>query len=400
MRKRSAQPPAKVSERNVSPPATPAAAPASLARVPSGYADWLADVKARIQAAQLRASLAVNRELLGLYWHIGREILERQARDGWGAKVVDRLAHDIKVAFPEARGFSARNLKYMRRLAEVWPSSEVVQQLLHKVPWFHLCTLLDKVKDPNEREWYLRASIEHGWSRNVLVMQIETGAHGRRGQALTNFERHLPKPHSDLARETLKDPYRFDFLGIGAEASERELERALVTHITQFLLELGAGFAFVGRQVHLEVGGEDFYLDLLFYHLHLRCYVVIELKTGEFLPEHAGKLNFYLSAVDSQVRGEHDHPTIGLLLCKTKNRVIAEYALRDANKPMGVAEYQLVHALPQSLETSLPSIERLERELETPARASPPGEKAPDKAPPTKPAKKQPVTKKRKGAKP
>lgn len=336
---------------------------AALEQQPLGYTEWLRELKTRIQSAQQRAALAVNGELLRLYWQIGRDILERQAQAGWGAKVVDRLAYDLKMAFPELKGFSPRNLKYMRRLAEAWPDPEFVQQLLHKVPWFHLCTLLDKLKDPVERDFYLRASIQHGWSRSVLVMQIETEAHKRLGQALTNFERQLPKPQSDLARESLKDPYRFDFLSLGAEANEREIEAELVKHITRFLLELGSGFAFVGRQVHLEVGGEDFYIDLLFYHLKLHAYVVIELKAGDFKPEHTGKLSFYLSAVDAQMKAPEDAPTIGLLLCKGKNRVVAEYALRDIHKPMGVAEYQLVEALPKDLEASLPSVERIEREL-------------------------------------
>lgn len=338
--------------------------PVSLTPAPTGYLEWFADVKARIHAAQLRASLAANEVVLQLYWDLGRDILERQSREGWGAKVIDRLSHDLRVAFPGSNGYSPRNLKYMRALAEAWSDPEIVQQLLHKLPWFHLCTILDKVKEPAARDWYLRAAIEYGWSRSVLVMQIETDARKRLGQALNNFKDRLPKPQSDLARESLKDPYRFDFLSLGAEANEREIENALVTHITQFLLELGAGFAFIGRQVHLEVDGRDFYLDLFFYHLRLRCYIVVELKADEFEPEHAGKLNFYLSAVDSQVRGEQDGPTIGILLCKTKSRVIAEYALRDSNKPMGIAEYQLVHALPAQLKTSLPSIDQLEAELQ------------------------------------
>jgi len=341
-------------------------APDALMVVPAGYAEWLADVKARVHAAQQRAALAVNAEVMQLYWQLGRDILDQQSREGWGAKVTDRLAHDLKAAFPEVKGFSPRNLKYMRRFAEAWPDPEFVQQLLHKLPWFHLCTLLDKLKDPAQRDWYLRASIQHGWSRSVLVMQIETNAHKRLGQALTNFELQLPKPQSDLARESLKDPYRFDFLSLGAEAHEREIETALVQHITQFLLELGAGFAFVGRQVHLEVGGEDFYIDLLFYHLKLRAYVVIELKATNFKPEHTGQLGFYLSAVDAQVKAPDDAPTIGLLLCKSKNRIVAEYALRDTNKPMGIAEYQLAEALPKDLEANLPSIEQIERELGEP----------------------------------
>ncbi len=336
---------------------------ASLDPEPEGYGAWLMEVKARVHAAQQRAALAVNQELLGLYWQLGRDILERQNLEGWGAKVVDRLAHDLKSTFPEVKGFSPRNLKYMRRFAEAWPDPAVVQQLLHKVPWFHLCTLLDKVKDEAERDWYVRAVVEHGWSRNVLVMQIETGAHRRQGKALTNFELHLPKPQSDLAREALKDPYRFDFLRLGTEALEREIETALVTHVTQFLLELGAGFAFVGRQVLLNVGGDEFFIDLLFYHLKLRCYVVIEIKGTKFKPEHTGQLGFYLTAVDEQVKAPEDKPTIGLLLCKSKNKVVAEYALKTSSSPMGVAEYQLIESLPKDLEASLPSVEQIEREL-------------------------------------
>jgi len=337
--------------------------PSVLDGEPAGYREWLAEVKARVHAAQQRAAVAVSRELLGVYWQLGRDILERQGREGWGAKVVDRLARDLKAEFPEVKGFSPRNLKYMRGLADAWPDPEIVQQLLHKVPWFHLCTLLDKVKDPTEREWYVQATLQHGWSRNVLVMQIETGAYRRQGKALTNFEQQLPKPQSDLAREALKDPYRFDFLRLGTEALEREIETALVKHVTQFLLELGAGFAFVGRQVLLNVGGEEFFIDLLFYHLKLRCYVVIELKATDFKPEHTGQLGFYLTAVDEQMKAPEDAPTIGLLLCKSKNKVVAEYALRNTTSPMGVAEYQLVEALPKNLEASLPSVEQIEREL-------------------------------------
>lgn len=352
---------------------------------PRGYAEWLKDLKARIQTARLRASVAVNRELVSLYWQIGRDILERQEREGWGTKVIDRIARDLRREFPEIKGFSARNLKYMRALADAWPDAEFVQQLAAQLPWFHLCTLLDKLSSPAERQWYLTKAIEHGWSRNVLVMQIETGAMKRAGRATTNFAARLPKPQSDLAQESLKDPYRFDFLGLTENAQERELEADITTHITRFLLELGAGFAFVGRQVNLKVGGEDFFLDLLFYHLKLRCYMVIELKTGEFKPEHAGKLNFYLSAVDSLVKGPQDNPSIGLLLCKTQNRIIAEYALRDVSKPIGVAEYQLVDALPPRLLAELPSVEQIELELQAgrgdaAARAKRPRGRTPKKA--------------------
>jgi len=340
------------------------AIPPSLATRPPGYADWLAEVKERVHAAQQRAALAVNSELLRLYWQLGHDILDRQSREGWGAGVVDQMAGDLRAAFPEMKGFSRANLMYMRAFAEAWPEADFVQQPVGQLPWGHNLLLLTKLKDRESRLAYAARALEHGWSRAVLVHHVEARTVERQGKALTNFEQHLPKPHSDLARESLKDPYRFDFLGIGEDASERDLEGALVKHITQFLLELGVGFAFVGRQVHLEVGGEDFYLDLLFYHLKLRAYVVVELKATNFKPEHTGQLSFYLTAVDAQVKAPDDAPTIGLLLCKGKNRVVAEYALRDSNKPMGVAEYQLVEALPHDLEASLPSIEQIERELE------------------------------------
>jgi predicted nuclease of restriction endonuclease-like (RecB) superfamily len=273
------------------------------------------------------------------------------------------------------KGFSPRNLKYMRAFAQAWPDAEFVQQAAALLPWFHLCTLIDKLKTREERDWYLAKAVEHNWSRNVLVIQIELNARSRSGQAVTNFEQRLPKPDSDLARESLKDPYRFDFLGLTAEAQEREIEDALVKHVTRFLLELGAGFAFVGRQVLLEVGGDEFFIDLLFYHLKLRRYVVIELKAGKFKPEHLGQLGFYLTAVDAQVKGEHDAPTIGLLLCKSRNKVVAEYALRDSSQPMGIAEYQLVESLPAVLQTGLPSIEQIERALAGLPGGDPDGER-------------------------
>ncbi|QZE31199.1 PDDEXK nuclease domain-containing protein [Pantoea ananatis] len=331
--------------------------------MPSGYADWLADLKGRIHSAQQRAALAVNRGLVGLYWQIGRDILVRQAEQGWGAKVIERLAHDLRTAFPEMKGFSPRNLKYMRAFAEAWPDAEFVQAVLAQLPWYHQLALLDKLNSPEDRRWYATKAIEHSWSRNILVMQIETGLLQRSGSAVTNFDVSLPQAQSDLARESLKDPYRFDFLGLTEKAQEREVENALVKHVTEFLLELGAGFAFVGRQVLLDVGGDEFFLDLLFYHLKLRCYVVIELKGGKFKPEHLGQLGFYLTAVDRQVKDEQDNPTIGLLLCKSKNKVVAEYALGDKSQPMGIAEYKLAASLPAELQTSLPSIEQLEREL-------------------------------------
>ena len=337
--------------------------PASLAPMPEGYTDWLQSLKTRIHSAQQRATLAVNRELVLLYWQIGRDILERQASQGWGAKVIERLAHDLRVAFPQMKGFSPRNLKYMRAFAEAWPEAEFVQAVLAQLPWYHQLALLDKLSSPDERRWYADQAIQHHWSRNVLVMQMETRLHERSGSAISNFDERLPKPQSDLARESLKDPYRFDFLGLTDEAQEREIEHALVKHVTEFLLELGAGFAFVGRQVLLDVGGEEFFIDLLFYHLKLRCYVVVELKAGKFKPEHLGQLGFYLTAVDRQVKSEHDQSTIGLLLCKSKNKVVAEYALGDKSQPMGVAEYRLIESLPAELQTSLPSIEQIENEL-------------------------------------
>ncbi|WP_374413906.1 YhcG family protein [Hydrogenophaga sp.] len=338
-------------------------APGSVISTPDGYTEWLSELKNRIHSAQQRATLAVNRELVLLYWQIGRDILARQTEQGWGAKVIERLAHDLRAAFPDMKGFSPRNLKYMRAFAEAWPEPEFVQQAVAQIPWGHNLVLLDRLNTEQERRWYVAKTIEHNWSRNVLNIQIETRLLERSGQAVTNFSTNLPAPQSDLAHESLKDPYRFDFLGLTEEAQERDIEHALVKHVTEFLLELGAGFAFVGRQVMLDVGGDEFFIDLLFYHLKLRCYVVIELKAGKFKPEHLGQLGFYLTAVDRQVKSEQDNPTIGLLLCKSKNKVVAEYALGDKTQPMGIAEYKLLESLPAELQTSLPSIEQIEREL-------------------------------------
>ncbi len=336
---------------------------AASTQLPAGYVKLLEDLKARIRSAQTRAGLAVNRELVLLYWDVGCRILSQQKVHGWGAKVVERLARDLRSAFPNMKGFSRANLLYMRAFAESYPDASIVQQVAGQIPWFHNCVLLDKVKNQSEREWYIRQTIAHGWSRNVLVHQIESGLYRRQGKAITNFDSTLPAPQSELARQILKDPYVFDFLGIGEEAKERDLEKALLEQIRSFLLELGVGFAFVGSQYHLEVGGEDFYIDLLFYHLRLRCFVVIELKVGEFQPEYAGKMNFYLSAVDDLLRHKDDHPSIGIILCKAKNKVIAEYALRDTRKPIGVSGYKLTETLPKSLKGELPSIEELETSL-------------------------------------
>lgn len=285
-----------------------------------GYEEFLADLKQRIRNAQVRAALSVNRELVLLYWGIGKDILERQDRQGWGAKIIDRLAQDLSRDFPGVTGVSARNLKYMRAFAEAWPDREFVQQVVAQLPWGHQLRVLDMVKSPPEREWYIRQAIQNGWSRNVLVHQIEGGLYQRQGRALTNFDRTLPAPQSELAQQLLKDPYHFDFLSLGPEMLERDLERGLIEHLRDLILELGKGFAFVGRQYHLEVGGRDYYLDLLFYHLRLRCYVVIDLKIEDFKPEFAGKMNFYLSAVDDSLCHPDDRASIGIILCKGGTR--------------------------------------------------------------------------------
>jgi len=328
-----------------------------------GYQDLLSLLKNRIRTAQVRAALAVNRELVLLYWGIGTEILTRQQHEGWGTKVIDQLAKDLRNTFPDARGFSPRNLKYMRALAEAWPEESIVQQAAAQLPWFHNCVLLDKVKTGPERLWYIQQAIQNGWSRNVLVMQIDSGLYRRQGKALTNFQATLPQPQSDLAQQLIKDPYNFDFLTLATEAQERDLERGLLAHLRLFLIELGLGFAFVGNQVLLEVGGEDFKLDLLFYHLKLRCFVVVDLKMTPFKPEYAGKMNFYLSAVDDMLRHPDDKPSIGLILCKTKNRIIAEYTLRNTATPMSISEFRHLEKLPEQLKGTLPTIEEIEAEL-------------------------------------
>lgn len=331
--------------------------------LPADYADWLASLKQRIAGARQRIALVANEEQIRLYHDMGREILERQNSQGWGAKVVDQLAADLRAAFPEMKGFSSSNLKYMRFFAQHCPVRKFGQQTADQLPWFHIVTLLTKISEPDLREWYAREAVAHAWSRDTLEGQIKSRLHLRQGNALTNFEQRLAAPHAELAAQILKDPYHFDFLGLGDEAHERDIENALVRHITRFLLELGAGFAFVGRQFRLEVEGDEFFIDLLFYHTRLKCYIVVELKAVAFKPEHAGQLNFYLAAVDAQVKAPDDKPTIGLLLCKTKKRLVAEYALSGMDKPMGVAEYQLVRALPEPLDTCLPTIEELEENL-------------------------------------
>lgn len=298
-----------------------------------------------------------------LYWGIGKEILTRQKAEGWGAKVIDQLAKDLHQAFPDMQGFSPRNLKYMRALAEAWPDEAIVQQVVAQLPWGHNVRLLDHVKSREERLWYIHQAIEHGWSRNILEIHIESGLYRRQGKAVTNFQTALPPPQSDLAQQLLKDPYNFDFLTLTTEAHERDLEQGLLGHLRSFLIELGVGFAFVGSQVPLEVGGEDFKLDLLFYHLKLRCFVVIDLKMTRFKPEYAGKMNFYLSAVDDMLRHPDDKPSIGLVLCKSKSGIVAEYSLRDMGKPLGISEFRHLEKLPEQLKGTLPTIEEIEAEL-------------------------------------
>ena len=331
--------------------------------ISSDYSQWLSDLKQRIANTQLQAARAVNLELIRLYWQIGHEILERQKMQGWGAKVITRLAEDLRTAFPEMKGFSRANLMYMRGFAAAWTEAEIVQEPLGQLPWYHQVTLLDKLSKKSERLVYADLAVKNGWSRNAMVHHIELDTAKRIGQAANNFSMTLPAPQSDLAIECLKDPYKLDFLGLGQEAQERDIENALVQHVTNFLLELGDGFAFVGKQVHLEVGEQDFYVDLLFYHIKLHCYIVIELKTAAFKPEHIGQLSFYVTAVDRQLKSEQDAPTIGLLLCKTKDKVVAEYALQDIHKPIGISEYELTRSIPENLKSSLPSIEQLETEL-------------------------------------
>jgi predicted nuclease of restriction endonuclease-like (RecB) superfamily len=337
--------------------------PAMEPLAPDSYGQFLAELKSRIQAAQLRASLAVNRELVVLYWQIGRDILDRQEREKWGAKVIDRLATDLRRSFPDLKGFSPRNLKYMRAFAEAWPEEPIVQAVLAQITWYHNVAILEKLTTSEDRIWYAKAAIQHGWSRNVLVLQIEAGRIHRQGRAVANFDRTLPSPQSDLARDITKDPYNFDFLTLGDDAHERDLERGLLDHLRQFLLELGVGFAFVGSQYRLTIGNEDFFIDLLFYHLKLRAFVVVDLKMKAFEPEFTGKMNFYLSAVNDLLRHPDDQPSIGIILCKTRDRFVAEYALRDIHKPIGISEYRLAESLPEKMKGSLPTIEELESEL-------------------------------------
>ncbi|MBI4322553.1 MAG: DUF1016 domain-containing protein [Chloroflexi bacterium] len=333
--------------------------------LPTGYANLLGEIKQRIRTERLRTVMAANTAMVMLYWDIGGLILQRQDREGWGAKVIDRLSADLRDAFPDMRGLSPRNLKYMRAFAAAWPDPSIVQRVIAQIPWRTNIALLDKLGDSATRLWYAERAIEHGWSQPVLALQIKSRLYERQGKAVTNFRVTMPPAESDMAAQVFKDPYLFDFLGTADPRREREVEQSLTDHIQKFLLELGAGFAFVGRQVHLEFATDDFYLDLLFYHLKLRCFVAVELKAVPFEPGFVGTLNMYLSAVDDLLRHPDDKPSIGLLLCRSKNRLVAEYALRGIKKPMGVAEWetQVTKSLPEELKGNLPTVEEIEAEL-------------------------------------
>ncbi len=333
----------------------------------SAYGQWLGELKNRFRQTQLKAAVQVNSSLLQFYWELGEDIVKRQQQSSWGSGFIKQLSQDLMSEFPEIKGFSERNIKYIRQWYRFWVESQPIGQQpvaqLVAIPWGHNLHIISKCQTTQEALYYVRTTIEYGWSRNVLTHQIESGLYQREGKAISNFETTLPVVQSDLAQQTLKDPYVFDFLALSKDYSERELEQGLIDHVSQFLLELGAGFAYMGKQVPIQVGDRDFYLDLLFYHTRLHCHVVIELKITDFEPEHAGKLNFYIKAVDEQLRGEGDAPTIGILLCKNKDKTVVEYALSDIQKPLGVTEYQLTQTLPDNLKSSLPSIEEIESEL-------------------------------------
>ena len=342
------------------------------------YIEWVKKLKQKFRQCQLKAVVKVNSELLNFYWELGKEIVEKQKETKWGSKFLERLSKDLMAEFPNVKGFSLRNLKYIRQWYLFWKLFENGQQpvaqmedtkvqqavaLITQIPWGHNLVIISKCKDTKEALFYVRKTIENGWSRSVLTHQIESGLYERTGKAITNFDIALPKPQSDLAKETIKDPYCFDFLTLRDDYTEKELEDNLLTHLTKFLLELGNGFSFLGRQYKLEVGEDEFFIDLLFYHVKLHSYVVVDLKTRKFRPEYAGKLNFYISAVDSILKTEMDNPTIGLLICKSKNNTVVDYALRDIFKPIGVSEYKITKELPEEFKSSLPSIEEIEAEL-------------------------------------
>ena len=333
------------------------------------YRVLILELKGKVQSAQIKAALKVNEALIQLYWEIGQRITEQQQVSAWGDKVIGQIATDLTRELGGIKGFSRRNLFYMQRLYQFYAAQpEIVQQLVAQIPWGHNILILDKIKDNQQALWYVQKTLQHGWSRNVLALQIDSQLYQRQEKTskLDNFQDKLPAPDTDLFRESLKDPYVFDFLSVGDEAHERAIEQALVDQVSQFMLELGKGFAFVGKQFHLDVGGDDFYIDLLMYHLKLHCYVVIELKNGKFKPEYAGKLNFYLTAIDRQVKTPDDKLSIGLILCRDKNQIVAEYALHGMSQPMSISEFQLTKTLPEALKDSLPTLEEFETVLDQP----------------------------------
>lgn len=328
------------------------------------YADWINKVKSDIRGARSKVALSINSQLLELYWDIGRDLSEKQQKSNWGSNFIEQVAIDLKHEFPEMTGFSRRNLYAIKQWYQFYSSEyEFVPQTVAQIPWGHNRLIISKVKNIEEAIFYSKEVLNQGWNRDVLTVQIESNAFKRQGSASNNFENTLTSSQSKIASQTLKDPYNFDFLGLQDDALEREIENELTKNITDFLLELGKGFAYIGRQYKIEISETDYFIDLLFYHLELRSYIVIELKAGKFKPEFAGKLNFYLSAIDSQIKKSEDNPTIGILLCKKKDKIEAEYALRDINKPMGISEYRLTDAIPENIKTNLPSIEELEEEL-------------------------------------
>lgn len=341
-------------------PAVPSASPAD--QLPSGYGEWLNQLKAEIRQAQTRAIVRVNTEMIRLYWRIGQDILDRQAQQGWGAKIVDRLAADLRSEFPGVEGFSRTNLLYMRAFAEAWPDEEFVQRVVGQIPWSLNIELLTKLKDDESRRWYAQAALQHGWSRAVLLHHIDTRLHERDGRSTNNFAATLPPPDSDMVTAAFKDHYVLDFIELEADAHERRLEAKLIERIKDFLLELGAGFAFVGSQYPLHVGGQDFYLDLLFYHTALHRYVVVDLKVVDFVPEFGGKMNFYLAAVDKHLKTERDDPSVGLVLCRRKNPEIAELTLNGITRPMAVSEYHI--SLPPVIAATLPNAAEVEAKLD------------------------------------
>jgi len=329
-------------------------------KLDNDYIEWLNNIKSKIRTAQIKATLSANSELIRLYWNIGRDIFEKQEIKGWGNSIVENLSKDLKSEFPNTKGFSKRNLFYMKKFYNFYKDFTKVQQVVAQIPWGHNILIISKSQNIEEAIFYLNETLENNWSRDILDMQIESDLYERKGKAITNFSQSLPQPNSDLANQSLKDPYLFDFLTLKKDADEKSIEEQLTKHITNFLLELGKGFAFIGRQYHLEIGKKDYYIDLLFYHTKLRCYVVIELKAKEFKAEYAGKLNFYLSAVDEILKSKEENPTIGILLCKERNKIEAEYALRGMSQPIGIAEFKLSKAIPKDIKSELPTIEEIE----------------------------------------